>query len=163
MLAVMGPLLVLGGAHYYLHDQLVYQQARNARLAREVTSLNRELGELVRLRPLIHRTLPRYEVVRQLSAGLGDTAARLAAIGNLTPAGVAVSAVQRTGTRWRLGAEASTAEQGAALVRRLEQEAPRIGLRITTRPQPQTGAGTVRFVVELEEAGRPALPGLGAD
>ena len=64
---------------------------------------------------------------------------------------------------WRLGAEASTAEQGAALVRRLEQEAPRIGLRITTRPQPQTGAGTVRFVVELEEAGRPALPGLGAD
>ncbi len=43
-------------------------------------------------------------------------AARLAAIGNLTPAGVTLSAVQRTGRRWRLSARGSTAEQGAALL-----------------------------------------------
>ncbi|MBP1682158.1 MAG: Pilus assembly protein PilO [Proteobacteria bacterium] len=134
------------------------QAARNERLTREISSLDRQLGELKQIKEVLQISLAKMRSIAQLQQGRNWPVLDLGALSRAIPQGLRLVEMGVDGGTLVLRGEASSAARVAALIRNLD-EAHFGSVRLVRLEAASAGGnreGAVVFVVDMTR--RPVVP-----
>jgi len=119
MTAVLGSLLVVLG-YTAIDGYIDRQEEKNEFLRSEIAVLDRQIGEIRRLREQTQALLARKRIIESLQQDRGETVHLLAEIARQVPEGVYLKSLRQDGRKIHLAGHAQSGARVSVLMRNLE-------------------------------------------